>query len=381
MTPTSAGAVRLSASPRQPAILTLYLYQKDGRHMGWDDKRRGGAPGGSGGFDKIPDFNMDKLPFPPIRPYHVVGALLAALGIWLATGLYRVELQEQAVVMIFGKHTKTSGPGLGWAPPSPIGMVIKVTTEEIKRVEVGYRTAGVGASGEELGKERLMLTMGTNIVDIQMSVQYRINDPAAFLFSVADREGVLADMGLYSTVKAVAEAALREVVGNTDIDDVLTVGRGKVESEVLILMQATLDKYKAGITVKQVQLQDVHPPEQVREAFRDVNNAEEDKNRLIREAEGYRNSVIPEARGQAAQIIANAEAFKAEKVAKASGDAQRFEAQQIEYAKAPAITRKRLSLEMMEEVLAGVDKIVVDPSVRSVLPLLNLDGKKVEVAK
>ncbi len=349
--------------------------------MAWDDKRRGSNPGGSGGFDKIPDLNFDKMGLPPIRPYHVVGALLAAIGIWLATGIYRVELQEQAVILIFGEHAKTSGPGLGWAPPAPIGQVIKVTTEEIKRVEVGYRTGGRASSGAELAKERLMLTKGTNIVDIQMSVQYQIKDPVAFLFSVADREGVLGDMGLYSTVKAVAEASLREVVGNTEIDSIMTVGRGQVETEVFALMQHILDKYKAGITIKQVQLQDVHPPEQVREAFRDVNNAEEDKNRLILEAKGYNNMVIPEARGQAAQIIADAEAFKAGKVARAKGDAARFSAQQKEYAKAPAITRKRLSIETMEEVLAGVDKIVVDPSVRSVLPLLNLGGKKVEVSQ
>jgi membrane protease subunit HflK len=343
--------------------------------MGWDDKRRGPF-GGSGGFDKIPDFSMDKFPLPPIKPQHIVSGLIVVAALWLMTGLYRVDQQEQAVVMIFGEHVKTTDPGLNWNFPSPIGAVVKVRTEEIKRVEVGYRTDSRSVSSTEMGKERLMLTKGTNIVDIQMSVQYRIKDPALFLFAVADKEGLIEDLGLYTTVKAVAEAALREVVGNNEIDAVLTYGRGQIEAEVLALMQTILDIYKCGVTVKQVQLQDVHPPEQVRDAFRDVNNAEEDKNRLIREAEGYNNSVIPEARGQAAQIIANAEAYRAERLNRAEGDAQRFLEQLNDYQKAPDITRKRLYLEMMEEVMAGVDKVVVDPEIKSVLPLLNLDGRK-----
>ena len=188
-------------------------------------------------------------------------------------------------------------------------------------------------------------------------------------------------VGLYETVKNIAEASLREVVGKTDIDNILTVGKQKVQQEVFDLMQAMLDKYGTGLRVSLVQLQDVHPPSAVRDSFRDVNNAEEDKSRLIREAEGYRNSVIPEARGQVAQIIANAEAYKAEKINRSEGDALRFEAQLSEYMKAPDITKKRLYLEMMENVLSKVDKIVIDPKVaKSALPLLNLTpGRNIEM--
>ncbi len=333
----------------------------------------GSGRGGSGGFDNLPEIDFNKINLPPFSPTHLYVVIPVIILLWLATGLYRVELQERAVVFIFGKHVDTTDPGLHWNLPSPLGKVAKVRMEEIKKIEIGFRSDPGQMRQTNLKKEALMLTKHINMVDLHMSIQYKINDPGQFLFGVADNYRGLIDRGLYETVKNVAEAALREVVGKSEIDNILTVGKSLVQENIRISMQEILDGYGAGITIDLVQLQDVHPPEEVREAFRDVNNSEEDKNRLIREAEGYRNSVIPEARGEAAQIIANAEAYREQMVKEAEGNALRFNAQLAEYSKAPDITRKRLYLEMMEKVLSRVDKIIIDQSVAEhALPLLPL---------
>jgi len=364
--------------------------------MSWEDKGRPPRRGGAGGFDKIPDipdFDLSKLRPPSFRGIHFIIAGVVLLLLYIATGIYSVQLQERAVVIAFGKHVATTPPGIHWNIPYPLGKVIKVRMEEIKKVEVGLRTGPTGLSHADLLREAQMLTAGINMIDVQMSVQYQIKDPAQFLFGVSDpqldrneipRPGtarVLADEGLRYTVRNVAEAALREVVGSSSIDDVLTVGRSKLQQEVHDLMQNILDRYGAGVTVNLVQLQDVFPPEAVKESFHDVNNAEEDMNRLIREAEGYYNAVIPQTRGQAAQIVAKAEAYSAQKVDMAKGDALRFESQLAEYIKAPEITKKRLYLETMEHVLGKVDKTIIDSeSLSSLVPLLSL-GKGQETRR
>lgn len=344
---------------------------------------------GAGGFDRIPNIPRNRrknlnleLNLPPMKPFYIVAFAASLLVLWGLTGFYKVGLQERAVPLIFGKHTRTSGPGLHWNPPYPIGQVLKVNTEELKKVEIGFRSDktrneyGPTLSSSELQKEREMLTKGTNIVDIQMTVQYVVIDPVKFLFKVADQPDALGDYGLKGTVKAVAESSLREVVGNTDIDAVLTFGKALVQSQVHELLQATLDNYDCGISIQLVQLQDVAPPTPVAEAFRDVNNAGEDKDRKKREAEGYRNSVIPEARGSAAQIVAAAQAYKEERIKKTEGDALRFNARLDEYRKAPAITEKRLYLETMEDILSQVETVIIDPSVKNVMPFLNLESLK-----
>ncbi len=329
--------------------------------------------GGSGGFDKIPEFDLGNMGLSPIKGSHIAGIISIGLAIWLLTGFYRVELQEKAVVMIFGVNSSITEPGLHWNLPSPIGKVVKLRTEEIKRVEIGFRSGRGQTSQAVLNKESIMLTEGANMIDIQMAVQYKISDPAKFLFNTADSFRQLRDRGLFETAKDVSEAALREVVGTTEIDSILTVGKSKVQQDVQNLIQRIFDKYDMGLSVELVQLLDVHPPGEVKASFRDVNNAEEDKSRLIREAEGYRNSLIPEARGQAAQVIARAEAYRAEKIARSKGDATRFISQLTEYKKAPKVTKKRLYLETMEEVLSKVEKIVIDPQIaKSALPLLNI---------
>lgn len=321
----------------------------------------------------MPEFDLSKLKPPTIKPAHLTIIIPALIVLWLLTGLYKVELQEQAVVLLFGKHADTTVPGLHWNVPSPFGKVIKVKTEEIKRIEIGFRTDASRMSRQSLMKESLMLTEGANMIDIHMSVQYRVNDPAQFLFGVADPFRGLRDRGLYETVKNVAEASLREVVGKNNIDDILTVGKAQIQQDIHEQMQKVLDIYGAGLTINLVQLQDVHPPQEVKASFRDVNNSEEDKSRLIREAEGYRNSVIPETRGKAAQVIAEAEAYREQRINISTGDADRFLAQLKEYRKASSITKKRLYIETMEEVFSKVDKIIIDSkAMKSVLPLLPL---------
>lgn len=367
-------------------MLVLNLYYLEA--MGWEDKGKSPRRGGAGGFDKIPeirDFDLGKLKPPPFKPAYLALAGTGLLMLYLLSGFYRVELQERAVILIFGKHVSTTAPGLHWILPSPFGRVIKVRTEEIKKVEVGFRSGRPALSPADLLKEAQMLTQGINMIDVQMSVQYKVNDPAQFLFGVSDPQmdrndqpmgqstRYLGDESLRYTVRNVAEAALREVVGGNPIDDVMTVGRSKIQQEVHQLMQEILDKYKAGVTVNLVQLQDVFPPEEVKDSFHDVNNAEEDQSRLIREAEGYNNAIIPQTRGQAAQIVAKAQAYRAQRVNQAKGDALRFDSQLAAYLKAPEITKKRLYIETMEEIFSKVDKTIIDSeSMGSLLPLLSV---------
>lgn len=342
--------------------------------MAWNDNiKKRGRFGGAGGFDGLgAPASGGPLRF-EMKPSYLLFAMLVLPALWLMSGFYVVNLQERVAVLVFGKLAAVAEPGLHWNVPSPLGKVVRVRTEEIKRVEIGFRSESGDIGGSELKKESLMLTEGANIIDIQMSVQYKVRDPVKFLFGVADTGRELRDRGLYETVRDVAEAALREVVGKNAIDTILTTGKAEIQQEIHALMQKTLDLYGAGVEISLVQLQDVHPPDEVRESFRDVNNAEEDKNRLIREAEGYYNSVIPEARGEAAQINARAEAYYSQKTKGSEGEAARFEKQLTEYRKAPDVTKKRLYIEAMEDVLAGMDKVIVDEHVgRSVSPVLPL---------
>lgn len=341
--------------------------------MAWNDNIKWGRSGGAGGFEGAGEPGSGGPLRFEIKPSHLMTGLALIPLLWLMSGFYVVNLQERVVVFVFGKLTRVSEPGLHWNIPSPIGKVVKVRTEEIKRVEIGFRSDGADVGGKSLKKESLMLTEGANIIDIQMSVQYKVRDPIKFLFGVADTGKELRDRGLYETVRDVAEAALREVVGKNAIDTILTTGKAEIQHEIHTLMQKTLDLYGAGIEISLVQLQDVHPPDEVRESFRDVNNAEEDKNRLIREAEGYYNSVIPEARGEAAQINARAESYYSQKTKGSEGEAARFEMQLTEYRKAPDVTKKRLYIEAMEEVLSGMEKVIIDERLaKSVSPVLPL---------
>lgn len=285
--------------------------------------------------------------------YIVLGIMVLGVVAWGATGFYTVQPGEEAVLRRFGQFNSLAGPGLHWFLPNPIGNRVVVRKDEIRRLELGFR------GGTSVPAESLMITGDENIVDAQLLVQYDIKDSAAFLFNVVDPDGI--------TMRDVAETSLRQVVGSRDIDNVLTIGKEDVQAKTRILLQGLLDTYGAGIDIVQVQLQNVNPPSQVQDAFDDVVRAKEDKERIINLSEAYEEEILPTARGEAARSIENAQAFKAQRVNLAIGQAERFIAILSEYRKAPDITRQRLYLEAMEEILPGVTKFIVDPGTNIVV--------------
>ena len=280
--------------------------------------------------------------------YIVFGIICLAVLAWGATGVYTVQPGEESVLRLFGKNNNNpQGPGLHWYPPGPIGKRVIVRKDEVRRLELGFR------GDTSVPAESLMITGDENIVDVQLLVQYDIRDASAFLFNTVDPGGI--------TMRDVAETSLRQVVGARNIDDVLTTGKEDVQNSTRIQLQSLLDTYETGINVIQVQLQNVNPPPQVQDAFDDVVRAKEDKERIINLADAYEEEILPTARGEAARSIENAEAFKAQRVNLATGQAERFIAILTEYRKAPKVTRQRLYLEAMEEVLPSVTKFIVDP--------------------
>jgi len=301
----------------------------------------------------------------------VAGALLL---LWRASGFYVVAADEEAVVLQFGKHVATKGPGLNWHIPWPVQTVEKLPVTRVHRLEIGFRRFADGAIRKRTN-ESLMLTKDENIVDISFIVQYKIKSVEDYLFNI--------DAGL-KTVRDAAESAIREVIGRTMIDDVLTTKKAQVEVETQELMQSVLDSYQAGISIVAVKLQDVQPPERVIKEFKDVASAREDRERAKNEAQAYANDIIPKARGEAKKMVLDAQGYAKEVVARAKGEASRFESLLAAYRKAPEVTRKRLYIETMEDVLAKADKVIVDGKVAGqILPLLPLDklAGKVEVRR
>ena len=334
--------------------------------MDWDEFRNRR----SSGRGQAPQFQIPNIKLPNLGKKGIWYALAVVVIIWLATGIYTVGPDERGVVLRFGQMNTITNPGLNYHMPYPIETVYTPKVTEVKRIELGFRTIDPGppARYAERPQESLMLTGDENIVDIDMIVQYMISDPAKYLFAVRDPDGTVLDA---------AEAALREVVGSKGIDEALTTGKGQIQVETMTLIQKILDTYDSGLRVVAVQLQDVNPPKQVRDAFIDVASAREDKNRIINEAQGYRNAIIPETRGKVAQILNESEAYRAEKTRRATGDASRFKQILGEYLKAKDITRKRLYLETMEDILPGIKKIILDQQKGGVLPILPLgeDGQ------
>lgn len=291
---------------------------------------------------------------------------LAALVIWVLSGLYIVAPDEQGVVLRFGAYARTTDSGLNYHIPWPVETVVKpnVTRENI--VEVGFRTEQSGYDGnyDVLG-ESLMLTGDENIVDLDFTVRWKVADAKDYLFRVQD---------VPETVASVAESVMREVVGRHPIDDALADNKIEIQDQSRKHLQAVLDYYKAGVTVTGVDLQQVNPPTEVVEAFRDVQAARADAEKVINESKGYANQIIPQARGQAAQLTQDAEGYKAATVARAQGEASRFTAQVQAYKTAPDVTRQRLYMDAMEEVLADKPKVVVTgKGGGNLLPLLPLD--------
>jgi modulator of FtsH protease HflK len=297
---------------------------------------------------------------------------LAAIALWGLSGFFRVEPDELGVVLRFGKEVRAVQPGLNYHLPYPIETALTPKALRVNKIDIGMRLVDDARRGgtmtRDVPEESLMLTGDENIVDVDFAVLWKVKPTGVgdFLFNIQKPEG---------TVKAVAESAMREVIGRSEIEPILTGARQTIENAVHDLLQKTLDQYGAGIEVQQIQLQKVDPPQQVIDAFRDVQAARADLERSINEAQTYTNTVVPAAKGQAVQIQQAAEAYRSQTVAEATGQSARFTKIYDEYKKAPDVTRERMYLETMERVLGGSDKVIVDQGAggTGVVPYLPLN--------
>ncbi|MDH5472854.1 MAG: FtsH protease activity modulator HflK [Gammaproteobacteria bacterium] len=274
--------------------------------------------------------------------------VLIIVSVWMLTGFYKLEDAERGIILRFGKHVETTQKGLHWHWPVPIESVTKVNVSERQQFAI----------------KATMLTQDENIVDIEGSVQYQISDASNYVFNVRFPETTLAQA---------TESALRQVIGRSKMDFIMTEGRDEVASRIKENIQEIIDQYGTGISVFEVNIQDANPPQQVRDAFQDVTQAREDRERLINESQAYRNEVIPKARGQAARLREEADGYKQEVVARSEGEAQRFSQLLKEYIKAPTVTRDRLYLDTVESVLSNSSKIMIDVEGGNNLLYLPLD--------
>ena len=347
--------------------------------MSWSDNNNNnpwGSQGGGNGRGQGPD--MDNVirdlqnKFKGFIPGSFFGKLgplviiIALVLIWLASGFYRVLPDEQGVVLQFGKYIKTTQPGLNYHIPYPIERVLTPKVTKVNRVEIGYRQSPDNRTTQirDVPEESLMLTGDENIVDIDFSVFWIINDAGKFLFNVQVPE---------LTIKSAAETSMREVIGQSKIQSIFTEGRTEIEDKTRVLIQSILDDYETGVTITQVQTQKADPPGEVIDSFRDVKAARADLERQRNEAEAYANDIIPRARGEAEQILQSAEGYKQKVIADSEGKAARFLSIQSEYAKAPVVTKQRIFYETMESVFGDMDKIIIDnDSGQGVLPYLPL---------
>ncbi len=365
----------------------------------------GGGGGGGGPNNQLPDLDQliakgtawlqsllpgatrrgppPRLPRPNLSfagGRSILLVLILAVVVWLATGFYRVQPDEQGVVLRFGAFDRTSLPGLNYHIPWPVETVLTPSVTHINRIDVGFTPTNDGATqrmtsrgivvdpaGREstigIPAESLMLTGDENIIDIDFAVFWRVRDAGDYLFNTRRPD---------ATIKAVAESVMREVIGRTPIQPALTEARARIEQDVLTKLQSILDQYKSGVEITQVQLQKVDPPADVIESFRDVQRANTDAERMRNEAESYRNDIVPRARGDAARITAEADGARQASVAEATGQAQRFLSVYAAYVAAKNVTLRRLYIETMQQILAHTPTIVVDDGVKGVLPLLNL---------
>lgn len=344
----------------------------------WGNGPSGGGGGSGGGGNRPPDLEdlfrkgQDQLrramPGGGMSAIGIVLIALIGVLVWLATGIYTVKPNEIGIERVFGRFNSVASPGLNYNWPYPIGRVDKPTIG-VQSVDIGARVLDNRSGGRrQVPAESLMLTGDENIVEIDFTVLWRIDEkrPQDFVFNLRNNG---------PTVKAVAEAAMREIIGKSNALDVLTGARLTIENAVHELMQKTLNEYGAGVVVQQVQMQKVDPPQQVIAAFRDVQAARADQERAQNEAQAYANKVVPEARGEAARIIQRAEAEKEKMVADAKGEAARFVKLYDEYKKAPDVTRQRLFLESIERIYGGMDKIILDQNsgTQGVVPYLPLN--------
>lgn len=301
--------------------------------------RRGGGDSNNGDSDgNSPDG-------PSGKGVAVIAFLLVVA--WIGSGFYIVDEGHRGVVLRFGKHVETTLPGLRWHIPSPIESFEDVNVGQVRTVEIGYRNN----VRSKVLKESLILTDDENIVDIQFAVQYVLNSPENFLFSNRDPE---------NTVLQVAETSIREVIGNSKMDFVLYEGREEVAAKTTALMQKILDRYRIGISINRVTMQNAQPPEQVQAAFDDAVKANQDRERQVNEGQAYANDVVPRAKGAAARLLEEAQGYKQKVISSAEGDASRFDQVLVEYAKAPEVTRERMYIDAVQQVLSSTSKILID---------------------
>ena len=339
----------------------------------WGQRPSGG---GGGGGNTPPDFDemirkgQERLKrlFPGgggYKGFVLIG--IAIIGLWLLTGFYRVQPGEQGVTLLFGKWVGTTGPGLNYFLPAPIGEVIKPNVERTNQIEVGYRGSGSVASNgsRDVPEESLMLTGDQNIIDIDYVVQWRISDAGAYLFNVRDPE---------NTIKLASESAMREVIGKTNLEEALTVGRVRVEEQTRVLLQEIMDGYDSGIFIAEVKMQKVDPPRDVIDAFNDVQRARQDRDRSQNEALAYRNDIIPRAKGEAERQVLQARAYKDRVTKEAEGEAERFNSIYDSFLTAKDVTTRRLYLETMQEILSKSDKVIMEQGAQGsgVVPYLPL---------
>ncbi|MEW5058198.1 MAG: FtsH protease activity modulator HflK [Cycloclasticus sp.] len=277
--------------------------------------------------------------------------LLVGVIVWLASGIYIIDEGNRGVVLRFGKYYETTMPGPHWRFPSPIDKAMIINVDQQRFIEIGYRSGTNQQAVSSIRKEALMLTEDENIIDIQLAVQYKVKSAQDYIFNVRAPE---------VTLKQATESALRAVIGKNKMDFVLTEGRSEVVAKVESALQVMLDDYETGLIVTSVNLVEAQPPEEVQGAFSDAIKAREDEQRYINESQAYSNEIIPQARGAASRIVQEAEAYEQRVIAEATGDASRFDQLRTQYELAPEVTRKRLYLETMEDVLGNSRKVIMD---------------------
>jgi membrane protease subunit HflK len=319
---------------------------------------------------QFPDGTRLRTPSIPVRLL-ARGALVVLAVVVLFSAWFTIEPEEAGLVLRFGKYARTVSPGLHLKLPSPIERVVKVPVERQLKEEFGFRTEASGAprstySQEDLSAESLMLTGDLNVAVVEWTAQYRVRDPYKFLFKVRSVQKTFRDMN---------ETVMREVVGDRSVNEVLTVGRQEIAAEVEQRLQALCDQYENGIKVEQIVLQDVNPPDPVKPSFNEVNQAQQEREKLINQARADYNQIIPRATGQAQQTLERAEGFATDRVNRARGDAELFVKVHAAYQRAPEVTRRRMYLETMGEIYPKVKrKVVLDEKLKGVLPLLPLAG-------
>ncbi|MET0964317.1 MAG: FtsH protease activity modulator HflK [Noviherbaspirillum sp.] len=316
------------------------------------NKRGGGGGSGGEGGGMIPDMRGAGI------GAGIVAAIVAFL--WLISGFFIVQEGQTGVVMTFGRYSHMTPAGFNWRWPSPIQTHEIVNVSTVRTVEVGYRST----VRNKVARESLMLTDDENIIDIQFAVQYKLKNASEWVFNIRDQE---------ETVKQVAESSIREIVGKSKMDFVLYEGREKVAFEVAQLMQQILDRYKGGVQITNVTMQGVQPPEQVQAAFDDAVKAGQDRERLKNEGQAYANDVVPKARGAASRLAQESEGYRARIIANAEGEAARFKQVLVEYQKAPAVTRDRMYLDVMQQIFSNTTKVMVDSRSGNNLMYLPLD--------